>query len=339
LFLSATKSFTADKPDIEFYIVFLPGGLTPIGIIKDSARLARSARAGMIESMSDKAMKTMFFPFKNLDGGTRLSFSSKRNSFNRIRLRLAEEKAESSEVLAYIHANRGWKLKLNGRMPFLFRKKMVDLSWAILSDVKLRREDLRDVNFVRANLSNADLYGCNLTGVNLSRANLEGIDLTLAELVGANLEEAILKSASLPRANLEGCLLCDSNLQNADLNGAYLGDADLSGADLNGAYLMLADFSDAFLANASFTWADLTRANLSGAVLANANLSGANLSWANLTDADLSGADLSYADLTGTELTGADLSGAVISPEQLEQAIIIEEPPNPYIQDEDEAPE
>jgi uncharacterized protein YjbI with pentapeptide repeats len=44
----------------------------------------------------------------------------------------------------------------------------------------------------------------------------------------------------------------------------------------------------------------------------------------------LQGANLAYADLTGADLTDADLTGSNITTEQLEQAIIFEEPPNPY---------
>ncbi len=126
----------------------------------------------------------------------------KKSSFRRIRLRLGSDKATSADVLRYIRRNRGWRLGFNRAWPWILSYRTADLSWAILVSLRLRRQDLRNVNFFRANLSGGDLYGSNLSGVDLRKANLEGADMTIAILEGALLEEAILEGTALPRANL-----------------------------------------------------------------------------------------------------------------------------------------
>ncbi|MEN4098806.1 MAG: pentapeptide repeat-containing protein, partial [Anaerolineaceae bacterium] len=152
-------------------------------------------------------MNLNVFRKKPQDNQTRSGLWPKKNAYQRIRLRLAEEKVDTDEVLAHIRSQRGWKLRWNNRPPWLFSRKTVDLSWAILCGVHIRRQDLRDLILVRANLSNADLYGSNLSGVDLSRANLAGADLSLVDLSGATLDEAVMIDVSLPRASLDGCWL------------------------------------------------------------------------------------------------------------------------------------
>ena len=125
------------------------------------------------------------------------------------------------------------------------------------SIVSLSNADLKEVNFVDADLDEADL-----SGANLSKANLSFASLYEANLSGAKLSEANLSFASLYEANLSGAKLSEANLKEADLSFVSLDEATLSNADLTGATL----------SNADLSFANLYKANLSGV-----NLDGANL--------------------------------------------------------------
>jgi uncharacterized protein YjbI with pentapeptide repeats len=102
-----------------------------------------------------------------------------------------------------------------------------DLTEANLSSCNGEKMETIQVDFSRANLTEARLnlsrhQDANFTGANLSRAKLRQASLIGAKLVQANLQQANLAQA---------------NLQNADLTGSDLTAADLCGADLSTAVL------------------------------------------------------------------------------------------------------
>jgi hypothetical protein len=141
--------------------------------------------------------------------------------------------------------------------------------------IKQHAEWLSNNKVIKPNLSNVDLSYANLSYANLRNANLSDANLRNANLSDANLSKVDLSNVDLSYANLR-----NANLRNANLRNANLSDADLSNADLRNANLRNADLSNV----------DLSYANLSYANLRNANLSDANLS-----NVDLSNVDLSYA--------------------------------------------
>src|SRR5216683_1680943 len=169
----------------------------------------------------------------------------------------------------------------------------------------LHASGLIDIGMSIIDLDGADLSKAHLRVANLYRADLRGADLSEAHLSWAKLGGADLGGANLRRANLGRANLSETHLNRADLSEGDLSKANLSGAILGGANL---------------SEADLSRANLSGAIL-----SGANLSEADLGGADLSEADLGGADLSGADLGGASLSGAIVTPEQLNRAISLQD--------------
>src|SRR5216683_2607288 len=134
----------------------------------------------------------------------------------------------------------------------------------------------------------------------LHASGLIDIGKSIIDLDGADLSKAHLRVANLYRADLRG----------ADLSEAHLSWAKLGGADLGGANLRRAN---------------LGRANLSETHLNRADLSEGDLSKANLSKANLSEADLGGADLSGADLGGASLSGAIVTPEQLNRAISLQD--------------
>jgi uncharacterized protein YjbI with pentapeptide repeats len=177
--------------------------------------------------------------------------------------------------------------------------------------VTLSERNLRQANFVGADLRKSDLRGANLNSAKLDRAKLSGANLSSADLSGADLNIADLSDADLSDANLSGADLSSADLSGADLNGADLDRADLRGGKLSGANLSTADLS----------WAKLSGSKLDGADLSGANLYDADLSGANLINTNLSEADLEVADLSGADLSGADLSGAQnLQQQQLDKA-------------------
>jgi very-short-patch-repair endonuclease len=123
--------------------------------------------------------------------------------------------------------------------------------------------EIKPVNWIRANLSEANLSDANLSDANLSYANLIGANLSYVNLSGADLSDADLSGADLSYADLSGADLDCANLSGANLSGAnltraYLNEASLSGADLTGANLFETDLS----------YADLSEAKLDGTILA-----------------------------------------------------------------------
>lgn len=161
-----------------------------------------------------------------------------------------------------------------------------------LSDARLSRTDLREVNFERTNLFGADLDNCDLRTANLERADLGNALLRHTDFREAKFHRlTVLTQANLFAARFE----------NTDLQGATFVDSDLEAANFEGADLTGTDL----------TYARLRRANLSGATLREASLVGAFLEEANLEGAKLQGANLSLSTLVKTNLANADLSGAV----------------------------
>jgi uncharacterized protein YjbI with pentapeptide repeats len=181
-------------------------------------------------------------------------------------------------------------------------RRLLDLSGADLSHVKL----------ASSNLSGANLFQTNLSLADLRKADLSGADLTYADLSNAKLQEATLSKAKLMGANLVAANLSKAVAIEADLNQADLGDAIARGADLSRADLSMAELPCIDLTKATLNDADLSDSMLQEATLAGAWLMRADLSSVSLARADLTGAHLCNAKLIETDLTGATLSRATL---------------------------
>jgi uncharacterized protein YjbI with pentapeptide repeats len=121
---------------------------------------------------------------------------------------------------------------------------MRDLAGANLSDLPLKKVDLRNANLERVNFRGAELGYANLQHANLQHANFENADLRKANLSYVDLKDANLKKASLGSANLQ-----HANLQNTHMEGADLNSVDFRGADLTNACLHDATLDSADLGN------------------------------------------------------------------------------------------
>lgn len=116
-------------------------------------------------------------------------------------------------------------------------------SWLADTLTALNAESLEKTG-AGLDLSYANLYGLDLKKINLVRANLEGADLRdtrlrNAVLSGANLTNAHLVKADMEdvdaaKTNFSGAALIGATLTNATLSTAIFEDADLSGALLAG---------------------------------------------------------------------------------------------------------
>ena len=126
---------------------------------------------------------------------------------------------------------------------------------ADLSNMDLRKLDLRQSYLGGANLMGTDLRDMNLSYVDFRGAYLNGANLSGADARGANFSGAILVGANLHEAYLGG-----TNFRNADLRETDLSKAKLISADCRNVNFSNANFSDADLYNA-----DLRGANLGGA--------------------------------------------------------------------------
>lgn len=113
------------------------------------------------------------------------------------------------------------------------------------SGKNLPYQDLSQIDFNGANLSNAVLVGASikrmrqacLEGACLPGANLENADLWTANLKGAMLWEAKMKGANLMHAQLEKASLWNANLESAELFNADIRDANFIGVNLEGAHV------------------------------------------------------------------------------------------------------
>jgi uncharacterized protein YjbI with pentapeptide repeats len=119
------------------------------------------------------------------------------------------------------------------------------------------------------------------------KPDLNGADIRILDLIEANFSEAELAGANLigayVRANFRGAFLIKANLSGAVLLEADFRGALLTEVDFSGAILSKADFRGAGLAGAIFRGAKLQNANLSDTF---------GLSAEQFGDTNLSGADL-----------------------------------------------
>jgi len=188
--------------------------------------------------------------------------------------------------------------------------RILDFSEANLSNVNLKKVDVKGASFHNANLTDA-----NLSEINLANADLRGADLTNANVTGADLRKTKLNGANLTNANLTKAKLTFANLTGADLTGVNLTKVIIRSNELDRAILIKANFAEADLRGANITSANLTSANFVGAKLAGTNLINTNLKKADLRGVDLVMAQLGNADLTEAilkkvTLTRADLRWA-----------------------------
>jgi len=131
------------------------------------------------------------------------------------------------------------------------------------------------------------------TQLDLIYADLSGIDLRRADLGFADLEGADLSQANLHSANLAGAKLIEAGLSRADLSNAnlitaILKYADLSNAILVSAQLVHADLTLAVLDGAVFAETELAEADLEGASVIKTSFRGAQFGYTRLPDIDLS---------------------------------------------------
>lgn len=179
---------------------------------------------------------------------------------------------------------------------------------ADLSDVVLRRADLRRCSFVEATLADADLTECNLSEADfhasdLSDATLVETKLRRANLTevlapGINLRKADLKEADFSASDLRDVALTEANLEHASFRGARLWNADLSDADLTVVALSEADLQEANLRGADLSESDLHRVDFRDADLGDSILHRVNLREARMYGATVEQASLAHADLT-----------------------------------------
>jgi len=203
--------------------------------------------------------------------------------------------------------------------------------------------DLRESEFISADLSNCDLSAADLTKANFTKANLSGADLSRAVLIQTDFSEAhlgphasehgarhtklsgaVMQGTSFARAQLVDTNFDKAKLEAADFSFAKLQNVSFKGADLRGVQFALADLGEGMAEAIAAAGGQLAKSFEPGVleeIIAQhalwvatdggkgirAGLRGAHLVNARLVDVDLSGADLSLANLVGADLTGARL--------------------------------
>ena len=124
-----------------------------------------------------------------------------------------------------------------------------------LQEADLPIANLRETQFIYANLSKANLRSTDLTDSYFTKSDLYQTNLTEAKLIRAslhqtNLTEAILHKADLRFAylgvNLTGADLTEADLRGADLRFAILTETDLTGAKYDNQTLFPDNFDPIF---------------------------------------------------------------------------------------------
>ncbi|KAK3150524.1 hypothetical protein QOZ80_3AG0234250 [Eleusine coracana subsp. coracana] len=155
-----------------------------------------------------------------------------------------------------------------------------------LSGLDLSKLDLSEVDFSYACTKNTDFSCANLYkakfGVEASSSSFRNTNLRECEFIGANLQEAVLDGANLRSANLQDACLTQCSFIETDLHSAHLQTANLAGSNLKGANLEAANLKGAKLYGTNLQDANLQRAylrevDLRGTLLTGAKLGGANL--------------------------------------------------------------
>lgn len=112
-------------------------------------------------------------------------------------------------------------------------------AWAITAPELRGQRSLQDLQ--------PDMHGRNLRQQEFLKADLEGFDLGEADLRGAVFNNSNLRNSNLQAANLEDVVAFASRFDGADLADAVLRNAMLMQSHFKGANIEGADFSDAVL--------------------------------------------------------------------------------------------
>lgn len=112
-------------------------------------------------------------------------------------------------------------------------------AWAITAPELRGQRSLQDLQ--------PDMHGRNLRQQEFLKADLEGFDLGGADLRGAVFNNSNLRNSKLQSANLEDVVAFASRFDGADLGDAVLRNAMLMQSHFKGANIEGADFSDAVL--------------------------------------------------------------------------------------------
>jgi uncharacterized protein YjbI with pentapeptide repeats len=125
--------------------------------------------------------------------------------------------------------------------------RYVNLACAIISDFDFSGRDLHGMHFDHSTFSRCRFVGALLYTATFFHTKAEGCDMrdadfVKAELFDSDLRDVCLDGANLRRATLNGCDLRGASLRRADLTGAMVSECDLRGAVLDQSNL-----SDAFL--------------------------------------------------------------------------------------------
>jgi hypothetical protein len=91
----------------------------------------------------------------------------------------------------------------------------MDLQGVVFRNARLGHQDLRFINFTKADLSGARMAECDLTGANLTGANLSQVDLSQSNLSEAKLAGSILREATLGEVDFTSADLTSADLTNA----------------------------------------------------------------------------------------------------------------------------
>lgn len=97
---------------------------------------------------------------------------------------------------------------VNGFNKIYFGELYLDFSYVDLSNIKLWR-----CNMINMNFKNSRLYRTNFWGSRMDGSNFQLADLSYSNLVAADLRCANLKDANLTGANVGNCMISENSLK------------------------------------------------------------------------------------------------------------------------------
>lgn len=195
----------------------------------------------------------------------------------------------------------------------------VDFDERDLSDIKLTRCTLVDVQLSSMMFAGARFTDCKFTRCRFAHADLRETTFIRCRFDDPDSHSGVqIAFSQIDQAVFEAC-----DLSFADIERSSLWAVAFKATNLRGARFHRADFTRTFSGKTAHTAATFARCNLeladlSDAILRTCDLAGSSLREADLTDADLEACDLKNCDffqaLTGeAKLAGADLRGAELS--------------------------
>lgn len=207
-------------------------------------------------------------------------------------------------------------------------KYTVELTGAMLRQIRLESASLRSFNiegscfangslfrcdFVNANLSGSDLSNSFVIASTFDNATLRQSDFTHADCSNSSFDNVNFRKANFDHSNFASCIMPYCNMSWSNIKYAIFEQATCISANMQRSKIDNSNFSKSIMKNASLSLSIITNSSFVESDFSDTNFTGADLRWVDLTAANLTGADFSNAVLVAVNCENANFTGAKFS--------------------------